>query len=363
MLLVFPEGAWGELMPHGTLKCVDPAARSLEWTLRERLYCHEHFVDDNVIHANIDVQKVIKSTGYGLAPKQIPSPVERGAWAFDPVVTSPADIDKMHAPKLEYDEAASLAKLKPIQDWVGDILNVRLVGLRSMYLSLMPIWTKLRGLEQTMMDMVEDPSFVHAAMSKLRDMRKAEFRQLFDLGLVDLNNDYQYHSSGGNGWTDELPAPGYNGKPRPKDMWASAEAQELAQVSPEMHEEFALRYEREMLEPFGLTGYGCCEALHNKLDYVLKLKNIRRISMSPWVDIPIAAEKLGRKAIFSWKPNPATLVGNFDEGYIRNYIRTALEQSKGCVVEVILKDTHTIEKKPQRMDRWLQIAREEIESI
>ena len=85
--------------------------------------------------------------------------------------------------------------------------------------------------------------------------------------------------------------------------------------------------------------------------------------MSPWTNLAVAAQKLGRRAIFSWKPNPATLVGNFDEGYIRRYIREALETTRGCVVEVVLKDTHTIEQRPQRMDRWLQIAKEEIDRL
>lgn len=363
MLLVFPEGAWGELMPQSILRCQDPAARGLEWNLRERIYYHEHFADDTVIHSTVDVTKHLRSSGYGLQAKSVPSPVERGAWAFDPVVQGPSDLAKLTLPRLEHNEAESLASLQRTQDWVGDILKVRLVGHRYMCFSLMSIWARLRGLEQVMMDMIEEPQFLHDAMARLTEIRKAEIRQMFDLDLVSLNNDHFYHSSGGNGWTDELPAPGYTGRPRPQDMWASCEAQELAQVSPEMHEEFALRYERDLLEPFGLTGYGCCEPLHDKLDYVLKLKNIRRISMSPWTNLAVAAQKLGRRAIFSWKPNPATLVGNFDEGYIRRYIREALQTTRGCVVEVVLKDTHTIEQRPQRMDRWLQIAKEEIDRL
>jgi len=33
----------------------------------------------------------------------------------------------------------------------------------------------------------------------------------------------------------------------------------------------------------------------------------------------------------------------------------------GCVLEIILKDSHTCEHQPERFDRWLAIAREEIE--
>jgi hypothetical protein len=92
----------------------------------------------------------------------------------------------------------------------------------------------------------------------------------------------------------------------------------------------------------------------------MNIPRIRRISISPFADVSRCAEKIKNKAIFSWKPNPAHLVGNFDENRIRNYLSTAVKmtQKHGCVIEIILKDTHTCEHQPQRFDRWLAIARE-----
>ena len=77
------------------------------------------------------------------------------------------------------------------------------------------------------------------------------------------------------------------------------------------------------------------------------------------------AEKLGSSYIFSWKPNPAHLVGHFDKDALRAYIRHAIEvtQSNGCVLEMILKDTHTCESHPERFDDWTRIAREVIEDL
>jgi len=64
--------------------------------------------------------------------------------------------------------------------------------------------------------------------------------------------------------------------------------------------------------------------------------------------------------IFSWKPQPAHLVGNFDENLIRNYLRNTVDvaHQNNCVLEMILKDTHTCEHHPECFDRWMQIARE-----
>jgi hypothetical protein len=181
--------------------------------------------------------------------------------------------------------------------------------------------------------------------------------------LLCLNNDNTYHSSGGNGYTDELPAEGFDPqRVRLCDMWGSAEAQELAQVSPEMHEEFSLKHEKRLLAPFGLNGYGCCEDLARKLDDVFKIPHIRRISISPFADVERCAEKLKGNYIFSWKPHPAHLVGDYSPERIRQYIRHAVDVAKahGCVLEMILKDTHTCENRPERFDEWCRIARDTV---
>jgi hypothetical protein len=361
MILVFPEGSWQELLTEEDLICEAKRAREIERQLRIRIYYHEHFQDDTVIEKNWVVNKVIRSTGWGLEPRRIPSTEARGSWLFDPVIRDLADMKKLHFPEITYDEAATQAALDEVQDLFGDILDVQLKGVAHISYHLMAQYTALRGLEQVMMDMVLNPDWLHDAMAFLTEGHKRVLQQYVDQNLLSLNNDGTYHSSGGNGYTDDLPAPGFDpDHVRPVDMWASAEAQELAGVSPDMHLAFSLRYEKELLAPFGLNGYGCCEDLTRKLGNVLTIPKIRRISISPFADVDRCAEQLGGDYIYSWKPNPAHLVGDFDEERIRAYLRHAVEatQANGCVMEMILKDTHTCEHRPERFDRWLAIARE-----
>jgi len=303
---------------------------------------------------------------YRLGPgaRYIPSPEAAGAWKFAPVIHKPADLDKISFPEVAYDEEATAAALAQAQGLFGDILDVQLRGVCHVSFHLMSQYTRLRGLEEVMVDMVDNPNMLHEAMAILEEGHLRRLRQYEEQGLLDLNSDATYHSSGGVGYTTELPR--RNGGPRhvrPQDMWGSAEAQELAQVSPQMHEEFSLAYERRLLAPFGLNGYGCCEDLTRKLDYVLTIPNLRRISIAPTADVAACAERLGDRYIFSWKPDPAMLVGEFNEEAIRTYIRRALEATRNCVVEVILKDTHTCQHHPERFDRWSAIAREVVGEI
>ncbi len=361
LILVFPEGSWEELLTDKDLVCEDDVARRIEWELRSRIYYHEHFQDDTVIEKTWMVNKVIHNSGWGLEAQHIPSPEARGAWRFAPVIHTPADLQKLRFPEIAYDEAATQQALAEAHDLFGDILDVQLKGVAHVSYHLMAEYTGWRGLEETMTDMALNPGWVHDAMAFLTAGHQRILQQYIDQNLLSLNNDATYQNSGGNGYTDELPAPGFDPeRVRPCDMWASAEAQEMAGVSPKMHAEFILQYEKRLLEPFGLTGYGCCEDLTRKMGDVSTIPHIRRISISPFADVDKCAPQLEGNYIFSWKPNPAHLVGNFDEDRIRAYIRhtVAVTQEHGCVMEMVLKDTHTCEHHPERFDRWLAIARE-----
>jgi len=365
MMLVFPEGAWEELLPDHVLACYDGQARAVEWELRRRIYTFQHFKDDSVCEAEWVVDGRITDTGWGLEPIKVQSSDIRGAVRIQPILNGRDDLRKLRYPDLVYDPVDHNRRLEEMQELFGDLLTIQRKGIALISFHLWSQYIYLRGERDCMTDLIDAPEMIQEAMAFFAEGNKRLLQQMIDLNLLSLNNDNTYQSSGGNGYTDMLPAPGFDpGRIRPCDMWASAESQELASVSPRMHRAFALQYEKELLAPFGLTGYGCCEDLSGKLtDILTLLPNIRRISISPFANVDRSAETLQGKAIFSWKPQPAHLVGHFDAAAIRAYIRHTLEvcQINGCFLEMILKDTHTCEHHPDRFDEWTRIAREEIE--
>jgi len=357
MVLVFPEGSWRELLPQSALSCESAEARRMEWELRHRIYYHEHIPDDTVIEDNWLVPKAVSVSGWGLEPEHEPSAQDTGAWGFRPVIHDEGDLELLTFPRVSYDRQETARRLAQAHALFDGVLDVRLVGIQHISFHLMNIYCQLRGLEQVMWDMYDQPDMLHRAMHILEEGHHRLIDQYLALGLLDLNNDGTYHSSGGVGYTRELPAPGYRpGHVRTRDMWSSAEAQEMAEVSPAMHREFILTYEKRLLARFGLNGYGCCENLADKLDDVFTIPRLRRISISPFAPVEPCAERLGSEYIFSWKPHPSHLVGQFDEGRIRRYLENGLRATRGCVVEMILKDTHTCEHHSERFTRWTEIA-------
>jgi len=53
----------------------------------------------------------------------------------------------------------------------------------------------------------------------------------------------------------------------------------------------------------------------------------------------------------------------FDEENIRRKIRRSMQITRACRVEVIMKDNHTLCNDPQRVIRWVRIAREESNAL
>jgi hypothetical protein len=166
-------------------------------------------------------------------------------------------------------------------------------------------------------------------------------------------------------YTDELPAPGFDpGCPRTKDVWMFGLAQMLSTVSPAMFEEFEIDMSMPIFRRFGLVYYGCCDPLDRKMAQVRKIPNVRKISMSPWVDEELGASEIKGNYVYSRKPNPALLAWHeFNEQGVREHLQASVDACArhGCPLELILKDISTVKYEPRRLWRWAEIAMEVVQ--
>lgn len=208
------------------------------------------------------------------------------------------------------------------------------------------------------MDLVLRPELVHQAMDRLVHAYLSRLRQWKALNLLSVTSGNYRVGSGGLGYTDELPQHDFDpNRVRPIDQWGCGTAQIFSDVSPEMHEEFALQYERRWMKQFGLNYYGCCEPLHNKVDVLESIPRLRKISMSPWANVEATVERTNGKYVLSHKPNPAVFVTDpWNPEQAKNNLIAVLEQTKGCAVEIIMKDISTVRYKPQHLWEWSEIA-------
>jgi len=211
------------------------------------------------------------------------------------------------------------------------------------------------------MFMYDDPEGLHRLMAFLRD----DYLALLDYAekeqILSLNNRNDYVGSGSLGYTLELP---HDGKRVTdpvliRDLWGLSESQETVGVSPEMFAEFIFPYQLPVIERFGLSYYGCCEPVHSRWESIRKIPNLRKVSVSPWADEEFLGKELAGKYIFCRKPNPAQISSErFDEQEIRADLRRTVRAAGGCTFEIVMKDVHTVANQPERLGRWVEMARE-----
>jgi hypothetical protein len=276
-----------------------------------------------------------------------------------PAIKKRGDLERLRFQRLEVDRETTRRAVELAGDIFGDLLDVRTTGAWWWSLGMTTDLVVLRGMEQAMIDMIDEPSFVHEMMAFLTENALSKLDVLEASGLLSLNTD-TYLPPGGFGYTDELPTEDFSGKVRTADMWGFAESQESVGVSPEMFAEFIFPCQVKVLRRFGLATYGCCEPLDRRWEIIRQIPRLRKVSVSCFADLEMMAGQLEDGYCFCMKPHPADLARPVLNRYeVRRKLRRAFEATKGCRVEVLMQDTHTIGGNPQNVIDWVRIALEE----
>jgi hypothetical protein len=178
---------------------------------------------------------------------------------------------------------------------------------------------------------------------------------------AEENGDWSFaeHYNQAMAYSDELEWPKANSRPvKRSQLWGFFAAQEFTLISPQMHDEFLIRYQKPIMEHFGLVAYGCCEDLTDKIDILRQIKNLRRIAVAPSANLKKCVDQIGQDYVVSWRPNPAEMVCcGFDEEHIKNTVKEAVDICDGCYMDITLKDIQTVENDPERLKKWVDIVR------
>jgi hypothetical protein len=360
MVLCFPEGSWPELLGDGDLLCEDAAARGYEYSLRQKIYWHDVIGDDAAQEGCIYVSPAVDLGNYGVDVTYSYGE-SRGSYRWEhPIKNLDGDLARLKMPEPTHDRQETERRLEEAHGLFDGILDVRLrPGLDYWTLGMTTDIIRLIGLDDLFIYMYYNPDGLHALMAFMSEskMKMLDWYEA-QVGLVQPNDKDGYTGSGGQAYTHGFDTGAASPLMR---AWGFAESQETVGVSPKMFGEFIFPYQLPLLARFGLNCYGCCEPVHERLRYIQQIPRLRRVSVSPWCDQGIMAEALGRSAVFSRKPNPALICASFNEAAARADIVSTLEAAKGCNIELIMKDTHTVQNEPWRIARWVQIAHEEVD--
>lgn len=344
------------------MECQAPFYRDMESQLRHIIMHHEHIPDDFPIVGEYKVFVPIHGAGYGdygfdlLATH---STHAQGAYHIEPVIQSEKDLEKLHFRPIRVDHEAGERAATQAQEVLGDILPVRKIGKTFWRYGLSRVLIHMRGLEQMMLDLYDNPELMHRLMAFLRDDFLNEIDIMEAEGIITQNTmaDAVTGSGGLSPTTALAPVPpGQAAQLRDCICWA--ESQETVGVGPEQFDEFVLQYQVPLMERFGLTDYGCCESLDYKMDLLTaKIPNLRWVAVAPWANRQVCAEKIGKKYVYVYKPNPSRISSpKPDWESARKDIAETLQIARGCAIHICMKDTKTFFNEPQRTTQWCEMA-------
>lgn len=347
------------------LLCEAEWARKLERNLRFRKHEIEVLKDDSFVLPYIAYDPHISKGDFGI-PSGIHrvSGAEKMAFNYQPALKTldDSEFNRIHFRELKWDKGADEQKGELLAEIFSGLLPVRR-KLDSWQFNMAMTSTAFDfvGLDGFMMLIYDNPEGLHRLMRFIKDDHLRYVRFLEENGLLNLNNEDDYIGSGCMGCSKLLPAPDFKGKVRTKDLWYYCESQESVSISPDHYGEFVFPYIKELAELFGRVYYGCCEPVDPVWKYISTIKNLQRVSISPWAKEDVMGKNCReRKLVYSRKMPPAFFMAkefNENDG-LRKAIEHTVACAEGARLEFMLRDIYTLQNDPDRFRRWVELVRE-----
>lgn len=356
-----------EVMPL-FMKCEGKEAREVEHQLYRNFLNAKLFGDDKVVPDCFGVPYETWFTLFGIQVKiEKSKETESVGHHFVEVLRDlEEDYDKIGKTDFGVKKEESEKKADEIREIFGDILPVRM-KMDSLYSVPTQMLVHIMSMENMMFSMYDYPELFQQLMAKIAEDTLRYYRYLEEKRVILPTTGYEWVGQGSAAFTHELPGM-EEWKKRPfttKDVWGFMDSQETIGISPEMFQEFIFPCYQKISKEYGMLSYGCCEPVDPIWENCIsKLKNLRKVSISPWCNEEIMGERLqGKKVIFHRKPSPNYLgVGEkLDEEAFRAHIRKSLYAARGCEMEITQRDVYTIHHDIAKARRYVEIIREEIQ--
>jgi len=350
------------------LTCEDPLLRGVQRQLSYSIYNHKHFNDDRVIppFVKLRVPNNFVPFGYQHPELKLASTQSIG-YMFDHAVKDlEADFAVFKPSVFSVDKGLkeAQAQKQAIEDVIGDILPVRL-DFPSFAFNPSHILISMMSMETMFYAILDYPELVHKAMRQLTDDYHAYIDALEAGGAILPNNGASSVDQDSYGYTNDLPSAEDLDRPaRLTDVWGYSNSQETVGLSVDMYDEFFFSYMHEISKRCGLYAYGCCEPVDGLWEKCLsRMKNLRKLSISPWCNEEAIAEMIrGTKIVYHRKPSPNYVGADtvFNEAEYLKHLEATVKAARGCPLEITFRDITSVHGEPWRLGRAVELAREAI---
>jgi len=350
------------------LECEGELLRNVEKTLIYGIKQYNDLGDDIVLEKYFRIPWKLHLSDYGVPIVEHHAENSMGYLSNFPIHT-PDDLNKLKKRTFNVDRDETIGLKNALEEIFGDILPVKVGNYDNFltdtgfnpftgnnFIGITMDAFKLMGNDNLLMWPYDYPDALHELMRFLTDDRIRFFNWMLGEGLFDFNSDNQFAGPSGYGYVSDLPEVNSDKKPELKDLWNWPESQESAMYSPPMFDEFCLKYIAEISNMFGMSYYGCCEAIDDRFAYIQKaIPNLRTLSVSGWNDFEKVAEMLGKDYVYCRKPTPAQISNEGDWELMEKDLKITYDATKkhNCPVELVVRDVYDIKGDMKRMPQEL----------
>ncbi|MFC1672229.1 hypothetical protein ACFL01_03740 [Planctomycetota bacterium] len=330
------------------LECESDECRALESRLLHAVTAYETIDDDRIIpdrflinwHTRLtnicdELQRTHADNGRGSS---------LGFTTNKPIKDIDADFGKLKKRTISLDREQTEKQGHLAEEVFAGLLPVEIGRPGSSYSDgITNSAVHLMGMQELYLQMAMNPDAVHRLFAFLAEDNLSLGRWEEDEGLLTLNHDgNQGYCSGSSLFSDETAVPAGD-RVVSTDRYGYLESQESAGVSAGMFDEFLMPHFTRLAGKFKLLKFGCCEPVHNLMPVLQRLPGLRKVSVTPWCDLPKLTETCREDVIWCRKPVPLKLCGEtFAPDDLRSHLQETLDIGKDYFIEFVYRDTNLL---------------------
>ena len=322
---------WAKVFVFGLDKYYTQGLTYLTANLKMKTYRFENFSDGTPIGKAISLWMGagFEASLFGL--KQVYTK-NRDPWiGREPLLRDKRDLDKLVVP--DFYRASAMLRVHQMYKDMKRLLD-------DDFPVIMPEWCRgpfglachLRGMDNVVIDMQEDPGFVHALMRFTTRARKKWTKQRAEFMKVSIH--------GGRLSNDEVNIP---------------------LLSPQLYEKFILPYEIELSKFYGVISYwhscGDTADLHN---LIKGIPHLQMIHISPWTDLEQSVANFAGSGIaLEVVLHPLIDIQKATQEKIRSHLVHIRSVTQGISTTVRadgLQVISSVKKDLKKIKRWVDIT-------
>lgn len=322
---------WAKIFGFGLDEYYTQGPTYLVADLKMKIYRFENFSDGTPIGKDISLWMGagFEASLFGL--KQVYTK-DKDPWiGREPLLKNKSDLDKLVTP--DFYHAPVMLQVHQMYEDMKRLSD-------DDFSVIMPEWCRgpfglachLRGMDHIIIDMQEDPEFVHALMRFTTEARKKWTRQRAEFMKVSIQVGSLYN--------DEVNVP---------------------LLSPQLYEKFILPYEIELSKFYGVISYwhscGNTTSLHSLIRCI---PHLQMIHISPWTDLEQSVANLADSGIaLEVVLHPLVDVQKATEEKMRSHLTHVRSVTEGIPTTVRadgLQVISSVKEDLAKIKRWADIA-------